>query len=496
MQFREHGDRLREAALIDALVREKRSRLLAETALYRQSVVGEVSSRDLWGAIVNRVTRSRLFRRFSKSGHPALEGPVQRTLNVPPVPASKNSSPHQPTPPHTPMMTSESVTVRSVSPGPHPTIEVDVCIVTTCSFPGGNASSSIEELSFFSRLGLRVVLINCPLTRGSRKVAARYEPFVDRIVHADDVKSVRSRVVIVRHPRVIMSDTFEHLATRIESDRTVFVVNNSAYRQTGDVVFEWDQLIARVEGFGCKEKSLHPIGPALREEALREGHAHALAQEDWSPTFHATQIPFLTRFMVGPIVIGRHGRDGVEKWLESKDELLLAYPEDANIFVKILGGAGKARKVLGEIPGNWIVYPFGSMNVSKFLSDIDAFVYFPHSNLNEAFGRTIIEAAFSGLPCILPPRFKTTFGELALYCEPADVRHVLQRLTRDDPRRGEFLAAVRDEAVARFESSALLRRLPNLLPDHQELYEQERQASLSPELLAYRHWIETGRPAR
>ncbi|MFM9691815.1 hypothetical protein, partial [Streptomyces galilaeus] len=70
-----------------------------------------------------------------------------------------------------------------------------------------------------------------------------------------------------------------------------------------------------------------------------------------------------------------------------------------------------------------------------YLENLDVFVYFPNVNLVEAFGRTIIEAMIAARPCVLPPRFAAVFGDLALYCEPANVATVVRRLAQDDPGR-------------------------------------------------------------
>jgi glycosyltransferase involved in cell wall biosynthesis len=100
------------------------------------------------------------------------------------------------------------------------------------------------------------------------------------------------------------------------------------------------------------------------------------------------------------------------------------------------------------------------MRPTDYLRELDVFVYFPHPDLNEAFGRTILEAMFAGVPCLLPRRFSETFGDLALYCEPADVRGVLSRLAADDAGRLQFVRWVRSQVDDHFETTALLQRIP------------------------------------
>ena len=73
----------------------------------------------------------------------------------------------------------------------------------------------------------------------------------------------------------------------------------------------------------------------------------------------------------------------------------------------MLGGAEVPVSILGFIPANWVVYPFGSLDVVDFLRSIDVFVYFHHPNWVESFGRVIAEAMASGLPTILPTSFQS-----------------------------------------------------------------------------------------
>lgn len=367
--------------------------------------------------------------------------------------------------------------------------DVDVCIVTTCRFPGGNTSSTLDEIQTFTQAGLTVLLVHIPLSP-SPKVSERYAPHLDKLVHVDDVTDIKCRVLIARAPRVIVHDKFEQLANRVQCQQAVFVINNSAYRPDGTPTFDWQQLTNVVHRLPWADKQIHPLGPAIRQEA--EGHGvEGLAEYDWGPTFAAGQLPFEPRStLVKPYVIGRHGRDGPEKWLDSREALLGAYPDNPEFRISIMGGANNALNILRDMPANWKVYPFGSLPVADYLSGLDVFVYFPHENLNEAFGRTIMEAMFSGIPCVLPPRMKQTFGNFAFYCNPLEVRHVVDRLASpaSDEMRLRFVIAVRDEMVSRYESSSLFRRLP-LLQGNEE---HPQPTDLGVELLQFRAWVEKG----
>src|SRR5690606_14290896 len=106
-----------------------------------------------------------------------------------------------------------------------------------------------------------------------------------------------------------------------------------------------------------------------------------------------------------PYCIGRHGRDGPEKWLSDVERLRQAYPATAEFRVRILGGAKKAQEIMGRLPDNWEVIDFGAIEPRAYLRDLDVFVYFPDDKLAEGFGRTVVEAMIAGVPVVLPPRF-------------------------------------------------------------------------------------------
>ena len=88
-------------------------------------------------------------------------------------------------------------------------------------------------------------------------------------------------------------------------------------------------------------------------------------------------------------------------------------------------------------PPNWQVWPFNAIPPERFLSTVDFFVYFHHSQWVEAFGRSIVEAMASGAVAILPRQFETLFGEGAIYAEPSEVRD----LSTPTPRRPAGLCA-------------------------------------------------------
>lgn len=375
-------------------------------------------------------------------------------------------------------------------------IKTDVCIVTNLRFPGGNASSTLDEVNYLSSLGLSVRLIHCPIDKNlGKRISERYSSKRDVISNWNAVSSIECKYLVVRHPAVVSCSSFKYLKDKINTQKTFFVINNSAYRTNGESVYDIDSYIDDVASFNGEECYICPISTVIRREVestlKKRNLLHLLSQYDWNPTFNLEDydLPPKEKMQV-PYSIGRYGRDGAEKWIEDPNKLSLVYPGPGSHFeIKILGGASNAEKILGELPSNWHVNPFGSISPIEYLGELDVFVYFPNTNLSEAFGRTIVEAMFAGTPCVLPHKFKDVFGELALYCEPNEVRDVIHRLSEKDNERVQYLVEVKDIALRLYSSSVIPKRFG--------LEEVARKKSMDNNIiteksLSFKKWVECG----
>lgn len=340
-------------------------------------------------------------------------------------------------------------------------IETDVAIVTNLRFPGGNASSTLDEIRLFREQGLKVTLVHAPVRRDiARPISDRYADLADIIVDWPRIGSLKARVLIVRHPAVVVAPPFERIADRLSADFVYVVKNNSRLRSDGTLVYDAATMVENAGRIRAGHLEYCPISPAMRQE-LRD-HAAAtgtdlpLSERDWNPTLDPAlyfQPPRPT--LSAPYRVGRHSRDGVEKWHEDRDVLLQAYPDDPQFRILMLGGAGRAKDVLGTLPGNWTVEPFGAMTPGDYLGQLDLFVYAPRSTLVEGFGRAAAEAMMAGVPCLVPASFEATFGDLAFYCPPARTRALIEAMKGDDANRVAFLTEVQQIALARYGTDAL-----------------------------------------
>jgi hypothetical protein len=201
------------------------------------------------------------------------------------------------------------------------------------------------------------------------------------------------------------------------------------------------------------------LQPAADAAAIR------LIDHDWVEVIDPDAWAVVHDGVVDPErpVIGRHSRPSPLKWPSTAPDLLAAYPDDASVRVRVLGGTTGVAEVLGYEPRNWEVTPFGGQSARDFLAGIDVFVYQHHPDLVEAFGRTVLEAMASGAPAIVPPSLRTLFGDAALYAEPHQVRQLVQYLWSDaaarTTQRQRGLAAVKE----RFSLAAHVSRLEQLI---------------------------------
>ena len=71
---------------------------------------------------------------------------------------------------------------------------------------------------------------------------------------------------------------------------------------------------------------------------------------------------------IGRPVIGRHSRPFASKWPSDRKTFLAAYPDAADVDVRLLGYSDDLDRVVGTRPANWQVLPFGALPARDFLS--------------------------------------------------------------------------------------------------------------------------------
>lgn len=318
----------------------------------------------------------------------------------------------------------------------------DVILVSEFRLLGGTNMSNAEEIKAQKQFGLRTGLIQ--MSRYDFNSAKSINPKIRELIDGQQVQMivygerVSCDLLIVRHPPVLHE--WQRFIPDVKADNIRVIVNQPPrrdYGEEGELLYDIRQCAHNLKRYFGKEGIWHPIGPSVRA-ALQEYHADELqaihlSDEDWVNIIDVKEWRRLSRPLRGSkIRIGRHSRPQYVKWPDDPEELLAVYPDTDDIEVHILGGAQIPRKILGYLPDNWRVYEYDEVQPKDFLASLDIFVYYTHPNWVEAFGRVIFEAMAVGVPVIIPPAYRSLFGEAAIYAEPREVRHKIEQLMKDD----------------------------------------------------------------
>jgi glycosyltransferase involved in cell wall biosynthesis len=251
---------------------------------------------------------------------------------------------------------------------------------------------------------------------------------VEELVFGDEVTC---DVAVVRYPPIL--SPLQSFLPRVKPTNVRVVVNQPPRRiEGGEPFYSIETCKATVASYLGQPGDWVPIGPQVRDALAADQEERHLSHEDW---FNIIDVDAWKTERTGWVsdrpVIGRHGRDVPEKWMTRRADLLAIYPEDPSIHVRIMGGATIPTGIIGHCPANWEVLPFNFIEPRVFLASLDFFVFFPHEKRIEAFGRTIIEAIASGCVVILPPVFRSTFENAAIYCSPQEVIPTVHQLYAD-----------------------------------------------------------------
>lgn len=324
----------------------------------------------------------------------------------------------------------------SVAAKPWRTSHYNLIIISDLTLLGGTRRCNEGYVEAATGLGFQVGLLHW--ARYDLKLAddiAReyrvlsYNENVD-ILTADD--KVSADLVLIHHPPImnylpdaVPSIKAKHVAVLVNQLPERFGEESNPYYSRCKLQADCSRL------FGIDPIWI-PISPFVRRILSEQGFS-PLAKGDWIPPLGKIVIDGPNRQPGGHRghrvpVIGRHSRDHRTKWPETERDLRAAYCADSDSPVRFLGGAKFARGIVGRWPDNWQELPFDSMRVCDFLSTLDYFVHFTHSEYVEEFGRNVMEAMAAGIPAIVPPRFKEVFADAACYADPEDVEELIRTM--------------------------------------------------------------------
>lgn len=343
----------------------------------------------------------------------------------------------------------------------------DVLTVTDCRLPGGTASSTAEEINAQARTDLRSGLlhVDSPLVSRSRPMNARLRRHV-QIGHATQVlpvDHVDCDLVVIRHPKVALAIEPSRAPT-VRTPQCVVVVNQVPTVH-GDEVYELAAVAEAVERWLGVRPRFAPIGPLVRSAVVAHDPTCDLEPTDWVNVIDVDEWRSRRSFdLRSPIVIGRHSRDHYIKFPNSRQALLAAYPTSSDFNVHMLGGRKQVGQLLGaELPSNWRIHEFDSIDPRRFLESLDVYAYFHHPDLIEAFGRNMLEALAVGVPVVTHAHFTDLFGDAITPATPQEASRTVRDLVGDRLRYRDQVDRGRELAETRFSYRTHVERVESLL---------------------------------
>jgi glycosyltransferase involved in cell wall biosynthesis len=335
---------------------------------------------------------------------------------------------------------------------------------------GGPQKSTMEEIKALRAEGMSVAVMHLEswrhMTVEDRPMCEPFQRLVndglaEQVLVTDDVVC---DLLVLRYPPILQFRSGERSSVRPE--RMIVLANQAPHERDGsDTRYIPDACHANATDMFGVEPLWVPQGPQVRE-ALAGLTAGPLADFDMPGILETDAIaPARTGFRSVMPVVGRHSRDDWTKWPTAED-LPRIYPGDGRWDVRIMGGTSAVAKITGEDPpAAWTCYGFDETDVDSFLYQLDFWIYFPHPQQYEAFGRAVLEALAAGCVTVLPPRFEATFGDAALYCEPSEVVDLVDAHYADLDRFLARSALAQQRVRERFSHDSYRKLVSDLLAD-------------------------------
>jgi len=344
--------------------------------------------------------------------------------------------------------------------------ELDIVLLSDLRFPGGTGSAIAEEIKAATQQGYSVGLVN--LEAANLRLPLPINPRIRALIDAGRCSllppegPVQARLAVIHNPYTVGELPF--LSTRVRAEQRLLVVHHPPFAADGTPYYNLDRIRLIADEILDGSVIWAPVGPRVREQLQGREDSPPLLDYDWYNVFDTTAwIVNRTAPKHGRRVIGRHGRPDARKWPETREAILMAYPDDPQFKVRILGGGKFLKVIMGTYPRNWEVLPFNTIEPARFLRDLNVFVYYHHPNWVEAFGCAIAEAMASGLPCVLPKHFADLFNEAAIYAEPEQAAAATLSICEDPARYHRQGKAAREFAESRFGHDTHLRRVQKLI---------------------------------
>ncbi|WP_392508043.1 glycosyltransferase [Naumannella halotolerans] len=345
--------------------------------------------------------------------------------------------------------------------------QVDILVVTDARLVGGGNKSLAQEIIAHSAAGYTTGLMSLagPARGGARPLDSSLMDLIDAghltMIRPDE--PIEAGLVIARGPS--MFEVEQRFKPRVRAEHWLLVANAfNTDPAVSNMLYDPNVVAAQAEELFGHQWQWVPLSPIVRQKMLETHPKLALSPMNWSNIinldhWHIDRSDRLDR----PIRIGRHSRDSPGKWPTNRQEILDAYPGGSDFHVSVMGGARTPQAILGHLPRNWQVHPFGAMSPRDFLRSVDVYSYYHHPSWLEAFGRSILEGIATGAVAVLPPYFEAIFSDAAVYAQPSEVEAVARRFAEDPTYLQERRAVAREVAHQYFGYGSHVQRLKDLI---------------------------------
>lgn len=347
---------------------------------------------------------------------------------------------------------------------------LDILFVGDPRFEGGTSTALAAEIDAAHRDGLRcgLLAVKGPLLGNTLPLhpdlRARLALGKIHLVHVSS--RIEAGIVVIHHPTIFSS--LPERRVDVAGAHVVLVLHHPRLNGLGKVQYDLAAVVRNCESVFGGPVHVAPVSDAVRMSVrFQVPRGARLLDEDWLNLLDFEAWPRRPeRRLRFPVAIGRHARPDAQKWPDTREEALAAYPADpALAVVKVLGGAAFLETLYGSVPSNWIIEPFSSERVPAFLTELDFYVYYHSQAWSEAFGRTILEAIAVGVLVILPPGFASIFGLSAVYCQPSEVVAKIEHFVGNPAAYREHVTGAMQHAQRHFGLGAFLPRLRRCFPE-------------------------------
>lgn len=355
---------------------------------------------------------------------------------------------------------------------------IDLCVAGDWRRWGGPQRSMLEEIRAAREAGLRVAVMHL---EAFRFMTVRDDPLCAAVteligsgavewIHPDD--NVDIGVLLIRYPPILQYPPSPGRRT-VRARHVLIMANQAPLEPDGtDQRYVVADVTERTRELFGTDPVWVPQSPGIRALLQAQDPGIALTPwdnpglidvDEWTVRQHA--VPSVGQ---GPVVVGRYSRDTAMKFPPDLATIRRAYEFGPNYEVRMMGARNTIGRLLAEQeppqqrPDNWVLLKHKEVEVIDFLGGLDFFLYLDHPDRFEAFGRTILEAAASGVLTIAHPKHESTFRDTIDYATPGEAQGLIADYVAHPQRYAERVARSRALVQERFGHEQFVTRLLSL----------------------------------